>query len=76
MVARTSGTFALTITLTSEDGRLALGAPVRVTVRSAAFGGLAIGLTVAAVLFLAVWWANHFRRTRKARREAVSAALT
>jgi hypothetical protein len=76
MVARASGTFPLTITLTSEDGRLVLGAPARVTVRSAAFGGLAIGLTVAALLFLAVWWANHFRRTRKARREAASAALT
>jgi hypothetical protein len=76
MVARTSGTFPLTITLTSADGRLALGAPARVTVRSAAFGGLAIGLTVAALLFLAVWWANHFRRTRKARREAAAPAIT
>ena len=49
--------------LTSEDGRLAIGSPVRVTVRSAVFGGLAVGLTVAALLFLAAWWFNHVRRT-------------
>jgi hypothetical protein len=76
MEARATGTFPLTITLTSADGRLALGAPVRVTVRSAAFGGFAIGLTVAAVLFLAVWWINHIRRTRRGRRMAATAAVT
>jgi hypothetical protein len=73
VVARASGTFPMTITLTSEDGRLAIGAPVRVTVRSAVFGGLAVGLTVAALLFLAAWWFNHVRRTRKARRETAEA---
>jgi hypothetical protein len=74
--ARATGTFPLTITLTSADGRLAIGAPVRVTVRSAVFGGLAIALIVAALLFLALWWANHFRRTRKARRAAAAPALS
>jgi hypothetical protein len=43
---------------------------VRVTVRSAVFGGWAVGLTVAALVFLAGWWANHFRRTRRRRRVA------
>ena len=74
VAARASGTFPMTITLTSEDGRLAIGSPVRVTVRSAVFGGLAVGLTVAALLFLAAWWFNHVRRTRKARRGATPAA--
>jgi hypothetical protein len=74
VAARASGTFPMTITLTSEDGRLAIGSPVRVTVRSAVFGGLAVGLTVAALLFLAAWWLNHVRRTRKARRGATPAA--
>ena len=66
--ARASGTFPMTISVTSPDGRLAFGAPVRVSVRSAVFGGWAVGLTVAALLFLAGWWANHFRRTRRTRR--------
>jgi hypothetical protein len=66
--ARASGTFPMTITVTSPDGRLKFGAPVQVTVRSAVFGGWAVGLTVAALVFLAGWWANHFRRTRRNRR--------
>jgi hypothetical protein len=66
--ARASGTFPMKITVTSPDGRLQFGAPVQVTVRSAVFGGWAVGLTVAALVFLAGWWANHFRRTRKNRR--------
>ncbi len=66
--ARASGTFPMTISVTSPDGRLAFGAPVRVTVRSAVFGGWAVGLTVAALVFLAGWWANHFRRARRNRR--------
>ena len=32
-----------------------------------------ITLTVGALVFLAGWWANHFRRTRRARRRAVPA---
>jgi len=74
--ARTSGTFPMTITLSSADGALAFGAPVRVTVRSAVFGGAAVALTVAALVFLALWWANHFRRSRRARRTASSRAPT
>ena len=72
--ARTSGTFPMTISLSSADGALAFGAPVRVTVRSAVFGGVAVALTVAALAFLALWWANHFRRTRRARRTASARA--
>ncbi len=66
--ARASGTFPMTISVTSPNGSLAFGPPVLVTVRSAVFGGWAVGLTVAALVFLAGWWANHFRRTRKNRR--------
>jgi hypothetical protein len=68
--ARTSGTFPMTIRLTSEDGQLQFGKEVRVTVRSAVFGGIAVALTVGALVFLAIWWANHWRRTRRARRQA------
>jgi hypothetical protein len=68
--ARASGTFPMTITVTSPDGRLAFGEPVQVSVRSAVFGGWAVGLTIAALVFLGGWWANHFRRTRRLRRQA------
>jgi len=72
--ARASGTFPMTITVTSPDGRLAFGEPVQVSVRSAVFGGWAVGLTIAALVFLGGWWANHFRRTRRLRREARATA--
>jgi hypothetical protein len=29
-------------------------------------------LTIGALLFLALWWGNHFRRTRRARRDATA----
>jgi hypothetical protein len=66
--ARTSGTFPLDITMTSADGQLTFGNPVKVTVRSAVFGGFAVALTIAALVFLALWWGNHWRRTRRAKR--------
>jgi Family of unknown function (DUF6049) len=71
--ARTSGTFPLDITLTSADGQLTFGDPVKVTVRSAVFGGFAVALTIAALVFLALWWGNHYRRTRRAKRLATPA---
>jgi hypothetical protein len=68
--ARASGTFPMTISVTSPNGQLKFGAPVRVSVRSAVFGGWAVGVTIAALVFLAGWWLNHFRRTRRGRRIA------
>jgi hypothetical protein len=58
----------MTVTVTTVDGRVALGAPARVTVRSAVFSGVGGALTLGALVFLALWWANHLRRTRRARR--------
>ncbi len=66
--ARTSGTFTMTVSLATGDGVVPLGEPERVSVRSAVFSGAGAALTVGALLFLALWWANHFRRTRRARR--------
>ena len=59
----------MTVTLTTGDGALRMGIPpTRVTVRSAVFSGIGAALTVGALLFLALWWGNHFRRTRRAAR--------
>jgi hypothetical protein len=68
--ARASGTFTMTVTLESADGSVELGPPTRVTIRSAVFSGIGIALTVGALLFLAGWWGNHFRRSRRGRRHA------
>ncbi len=68
--ARASGTFAMTISLESPDGKIKFGPPTRVTIRSAVFSGIGIALTLSALLFLAFWWGNHFFRTRRARRRA------
>jgi hypothetical protein len=69
--ARASGTFAMTVTLESADGSVELGPPTRVTIRSAVFSGIGIALTIGALLFLAGWWGNHFRRSRRVRRALV-----
>lgn len=68
--ARANGTFKMTVTLTSEDGRLPVGPPTEVTVRSSVFSGIGAFLTIGAIAFLAGWWANHVRRGRRARRAA------
>jgi hypothetical protein len=61
---RTSGTFPLTIEVTSEDGRLPLSS-ARYTVRSTVISGVGIFLTIGAGLFLAIWWVTHWRRSRR-----------
>jgi hypothetical protein len=66
--ARASGTFTMTVAVASPDGRLELGPPIRVTVRSAVFSGVGAALTIGALAFLALWWGNHFRRARRSRR--------
>lgn len=65
--ARASGAFPLDITVRTPDGGMDVAA-TRFTVRSTAISGLGLGLSLAAGAFLLVWWARHFRRTRRARR--------
>ena len=64
VVTRASGTFPLQMTVTSEDGNLALGS-ARYTVRSTAVSGVGIFLTIGAGIFLAIWWLTHWRRSRR-----------
>lgn len=66
--ARTSGSFPMVVEVTSPDGHLAIGS-FEMTVRSTAVSGVALTVTIGAGLFLAGWWGNHFRKSRRARRE-------
>ncbi len=62
--ARASGAFPLQVEVTSPDGRERLAA-TRYTVRSTAVSGAGLVLSLGAGLFLVVWWARHWRRTRR-----------
>lgn len=65
--ARSSGSFPLRMTITSPD-EIVLVSRSRFTVRSTAVSGVGLVLSVGAGAFLALWWASHFRRVRRARR--------
>ncbi len=65
--ARSSGTFPLRLVVTSPD-EIVVVSRSRFTVRSTAVSGVGLVLSVGAGLFLALWWASHFRRVRRARK--------
>jgi len=65
--ARTSGSIPLVATLTSPDGSLVL-AELDYSIRSTAVAGVGVILSVGAALFLLVWWARHWHRTRRSRK--------
>lgn len=65
--ARTTGAFPVDVTLSSPDGSLVVGRS-RLTVHSTGASGVGVILSVAASAFLLVWWASHWRTTRRARR--------
>jgi hypothetical protein len=62
--SRTSGSVTLDIDVTSPDGELTM-ATLHTSVRSTAISGVGALLSVGAALFLLVWWARHWRRTRR-----------
>jgi hypothetical protein len=61
---RAAGTFPLQLDVTSVDGQLPIQS-TEVRVRSTFVSGVGVFLTVGAVLFLAFWWALHFRQRRR-----------
>lgn len=65
--ARTSGAFPLQIDVTTPDGQRRL-AMSRYTVRSTAVSGAGLVLSLGAGVFLVVWWARHWHRTRRSAR--------
>ena len=65
---RSSGTFPLLMTVTTEGGL-----PIQtsaVTVRSSFVSGVGVFLTVGAIVFLALWWGWDIRRRRRRRQTA------
>lgn len=64
---RASGAFPLNIVVTSPDGAIVLER-ARFDIRSTAVSGVGLFLSVGAGLFLAIWWARHWRKTRRAQR--------
>ena len=65
--ARASGAFKLEATITSPDNGLRITSG-QFNVRSTAVSGVGLVLTIAAGLFLLLWWGRHFRRTRRDKR--------
>jgi hypothetical protein len=65
--ARATGAFPLIIEVRTAD-RVRTLASSRYTVRSTAISGVGLVASVGAGLFLVVWWARHWRRTRRSRR--------
>ena len=67
VTTRASGAFPLTVEIRSADDSLPV-ATTKYTVRSTAISGVGLVISIGAGLFLLVWWARHFRSSRRARR--------
>ncbi len=65
------GTVPLHLTVTSANGALTLQTST-LNVHSTAVNGVGLFLTVAAIVFLALWWLIHFRRRRRKDRAPVA----
>ncbi len=65
--SRASGAFPMQVTITSPAGGLTI-TQTKFDVRSTAVSEIGLVLTIAAGLFLLLWWARHFRNTRRQRR--------
>lgn len=64
---RASGDSPLDVRITTPDGRIEL-ARTRVTIRSTAFSGVGVLLSVGAGAFLLGWWGKHIVKSRRSRR--------
>lgn len=65
---RVPGDSPLDITIRTPDGAVVLD-EVRYTVRSTAVSGIGIVLSIGASGFLLLWWARHWTRARRSRRD-------
>ena len=64
VTTRASGAFPLDISVSSADGALPLTTS-RYNVRSTAISGWGLILSIGAGLFLLLWWARHWRTSRR-----------
>lgn len=64
---RTSGQFRVGVETLTPDSSVKLGR-TELTIRSTAFSGVGVVLSIGAVAFLLVWWARTLRNERRARR--------
>lgn len=62
--ARASGSFPLEVEVVSPDGAVLL-ATIDFSVQSTVVSGVGVFLSAGAAVFLLVWWARHWRRTRR-----------
>jgi hypothetical protein len=76
--AVSSGTFPVDLRVLSPDERAVLHT-TRLEIHSTVVSSVGLALTVAAGVFLLLWWAGHFRNTRRARKlvaaDQVAAAI-
>ena len=66
VTTRASGAFPLDVEIASSGGAL-LVASSRIDVRSTAISGFGLFVSILAGVFLLVWWARHWRHSRRAR---------
>lgn len=59
--ARTSGSFPISVKVLTPEQNIEI-AQQGVTIRSSAFSGVGIAISIASILFLAFWWAIHYRK--------------
>ena len=67
VTTRASGAFPLDVVVTSPDGIVPVTG-ARFTVRSTAISGIGLVISIAAGLFLLLWWLRHYRTARRATR--------
>lgn len=76
VIARTNGTFDVTLQLLTPDGAASVTDPVTLKARINTLTGLPQLITGAGILILLTWWVRNLRRSRRQRRTlAVASAL-
>lgn len=66
VTARTTGSFALRVSIVTANGGLTLTSE-RLTINSRVFSGVGVGLSAGALVFLALWWGRELRKGRRAK---------
>lgn len=65
VVAKSNGSFPVSLQLFSPNGNVAVGRPITLTARVNALAGLGQLVTGLALLLLIIWWVFHLRRASR-----------